>query len=106
MTIKRLLARISDLPNAYRVLDIMDNTGCDIEEITTDHYRIKPKWYVTKQEAHDLRTIILHKEHYKKRNNLWYKIFNHTRKGYRFLYEYKNGTLDTRRKRTIFKIYK
>ena len=94
MKIKKILARISDLPNAYRVLDIMDNAGCDIEVIENTHntrYRIKPKWYVTKQEAYDLRTIILHKEHYKKRNNLWYKIFNHTRKGYRFLYEYKKG---------------
>ena len=89
MNIKKILARISDLPNAYRVLDIMDNAGCDIEKIETtnyDWYRIKPKWYVTEQEAKDLRTIILYKEHYKKRNKIWYMIFHNIRKGYRFLY--------------------
>ena len=92
--IKRLLARISDLPNAYRVLDIMDNAGCDIEELQKGffkekHYAIKPKWSVTEQEAKDLQTIILHKQHYKKRNKIWYMIFHHVREGYRFLYEYK-----------------
>ena len=89
MSIKRLLAKISDLPNAYRVLEIMDDAGCDIEEITNDRYRIKPKWYVTKQQAYDLRTIILHKQHYKERNGIWYLIFHNIRKGYRFLYLYK-----------------
>ena len=86
-SVKQILSRISDIPNAFRVLDIMDNAGCDIEE--TDYkgtYRIKPKWYVTEQEAKDLRTIILHKEHYKKRSNIWYLIFHNIRKGYRFLY--------------------
>lgn len=81
------LKRISDIPNAFRVLDIMDNAGCDIEETDCKgKYRIKPKWYVTEQEAKDLRTIILYKEHYKKRNNIWYLIFHSIRKGYRFLY--------------------
>lgn len=91
MKIKRFLAKLSDLPNAYRVLEIMDNAGCDIEKIetTTDKYRIKPKWYITEQEAKDLRTIILYKEHYKKRSNIWYLIFHKVRKSYRFLYEYK-----------------
>ena len=90
MIIKKLLAKISDLPNAYRVLDIMDNAGCDIEEVFNAnyyiYYKIKPKWYVSQQDAYDLRTIVLHKEHYKKCNNLWYKIFHNTRKGKRFLY--------------------
>ena len=70
-SVKQILSRISDIPNAFRVLDIMDNAGCDIEE--TDYkgkYRIKPKWYITEQEAKDLRTIILHKQHYKKRSNM------------------------------------
>lgn len=83
--VKQILKRISDIPNALRVLDIMDNAGCDIEE--TDYkgrYRIKPKWSVTKQEAKDLRTIILYKRHYKKRSNIWYLIFHNIRKGYRF----------------------
>ena len=91
MRIKNLLARISDLPNAYRVLEIMDNAGCDIEKIETLHdmYRIKPKWYVTEQEAKDLRTIVLYKEHYKKRSKIWYIIFHRIREGCRFLYEYR-----------------
>ena len=89
MRIKSLLARISDLPNAYRVLDIMDNTGCDIVEIRKGYYKIIPKWYVTEQEAKDLRTIILFKEHYKNRSKIWHIIFPRIRKGYRYLYEYK-----------------
>ena len=93
MKIKRLLARISDLPNAYRVLDIMDNAGCDIEKTRKGYYAIKPKWYITEQEAKDLRTIILHKQHYKKRNKIWYMIFHHVREGYRFLYQYKRYSL-------------
>jgi hypothetical protein len=89
---KKFLAKLSDLPNAYRVLEIMDNVGCDIEKIETNEhnwYRIKPKWYATKQEALDLRTIVLHKQHYKKRSSLWRKIFHNTREGYRYLYFYK-----------------
>lgn len=96
MKIKKILARISDLPNAYRVLDIMDNAGCDIEKIESvshDWYRIKPKWYVTKQEAEDLRTIVLFKEHYKKRSKIWYMIFHNIREGYRFLYQWKRYSL-------------
>ena len=52
MKIKSIIAKILDLPNAYRVLEIMDMAGCDIEEIEpySDKYRIKPKWYVTKKK--------------------------------------------------------
>ena len=91
--IKKLLARISDLPNAYRVLDIMDNAGCDIEKLQSGYYRIKPKWFVTKQEAEDLRTIILFKRHYKKRSKIWYIIFHNIRDGYRFLFQWKRYSL-------------
>ena len=90
--IKNILAKISDLPNAYRVLEIMDNAGCDIEKIESipyDWYRIKPKWYVNRKEAEDLRTIILYKEHYQKRNKIWYKIFHNIRENCRLVYEYK-----------------
>ena len=86
---KRLLARISDLPNAYRVLDIMDNAGCDIKELYKGYYMIEPKWSITEQEAKDLRTIVLHKQHYKKRSKIWYMIFHNVRNGYRFLYQWK-----------------
>lgn len=87
--IKKILAKISDLPNAYRVLDIMDNAGCDIEEMRKGYYKIIPKWYITEQEAKDLRTIVLHKQHYKKRSKIWYIIFYNVREGYRFLYQWK-----------------
>ena len=90
MKIKSIIAKILDLPNAYKVLEIMDMAGCDIEEIEpySDKYRIKPKWYVTKQEAEDLQNIDLHQHNYKKVNKLWYKLFR-TREGYRFLYYYR-----------------
>ena len=83
---RKFLRRLSDLPNAYRVLDIMDKAGCDIEEKRDNGYKIIPKWYVTKQEAEDLRKIVLYKEHYKERNNIWYLIFKKYRKGKRFLW--------------------
>lgn len=87
---RKFLRRLSDLPNAYRVLDIMDKAGCDIEEVITRncsiYYRIKPKWWVSKKDAEDLRKIVLYKEHYKERNKIWYKIFSNYRKGKRFLW--------------------
>ena len=90
MKIKSIIAKILDLPNAYRVLEIMDMAGCDIEEIEPygDKYRIKPKWYVTKEEAEDLQNIILHNQNYKKVNKLWYKLLG-IREGFRFQYYYK-----------------
>lgn len=29
----KLMARVYDLPNAFRVIDIMDQAGCDIEKV-------------------------------------------------------------------------
>lgn len=69
--LKRLLAILYDLPNAVRVLEIMDAAGCDIEQVREDCWRIKPKWYVTEKEAEDLRAIILHKQQIKKRSWFW-----------------------------------
>ena len=31
---RKLLKKISDLKNAYRVLEIMDKAGCDIEQVS------------------------------------------------------------------------
>ena len=87
---KRFLAKISDIKNAMRGLEIMDECGCDIEYIEeSDRWKIKPKWYVSKRDAEDLREIILHKQHYCKRSKLWNIIFPNIRDGYRYLYEYR-----------------
>lgn len=87
---KKLLKKISDIKNAMRVLEIMDKCGCDIEKVTRDgldkcdYWRIKPKWYVSEQDAKDLQNITLHKEHYCKRSRIWKLIFPNTIEGYRF----------------------
>lgn len=76
-----LIARIFDLPNAFRVLEIMDKCGCDIDRapnVGEDYPRpwvIKTKWYVTPDEAKDLQDIILHKIQFRRRSKLWYKLF-------------------------------
>ena len=85
--IKKILIRIYDLPNAFRVLDIMDNCGCDIEKVQNlngDYWKIKPKWYVTEKEATDLQKIVLFKEDFYKRKRFWKKlIFRNVRDNYR-----------------------
>ena len=87
---KRFLAKISDVKNAMRVLEIMDECGCDIEYIEdNDKWKIKPKWYVSEKDAKDLREIILHKQHYCKRSKLWNIIFPNIREGYRYLFVYR-----------------
>ena len=86
---KKFFKKLSDIRNAMRVLEIMDKCGCDIEKMCEDNversWRIKPKWYVTKEEAEDLRKIVLYKQHYCKRSKMWEIIFKNTRDGYRFL---------------------
>ena len=77
----KLIARVYDLPNAYRVLDIMDDAGCDIEKVTRDgldsgdFWAITTKWYVTEEQAKDLQRISLFKDNYKKRGRIWKRIF-------------------------------
>lgn len=84
---KKILKKISDIQNAMRVLEIMDKVSCDIEKSTVikDYYVIKPKHSIPKEDAEDLRKIILYKEHYKKRSRLWKLFFPNIREGYRFL---------------------
>ena len=81
MRIKRLIARVFDIQNAFRVLDIMDKCGCDIDRATNVSedfplsWVINPKWYVTEQDAKDLQKIVLHKNQFRRRSKLWYKLF-------------------------------
>lgn len=91
---KKFLKKISDLKNAYRVLEIMDKCGCDIQKVegyysyngNFDNYKIIPKWWVTQQQAEDLRKIILYKEnYYGNHHKLWKLWFKNIRDGYRYL---------------------
>lgn len=91
---KKFFKKLADIQNALRVLEIMDECGgVDIEKVdrngfeNSDYWRIKPKGYVSQEQAEDLRKITLHKYHYKKRSKLWKIIFPNVRDGYRFLYE-------------------
>lgn len=61
---RKLLKKISDLKNAYRVLEIMDKAGCDIEQVSNmnGYYKLEPKWYVSERDAKDLQKIVLHKK--------------------------------------------
>lgn len=74
MRIKKLIARLFDLPNAFRVLDIMDKAGCDIVQKSDTRWAISPKWFVSRKDAEDLQKIVLHKEQYKPRSKLWYRL--------------------------------
>lgn len=89
---EKFLKRIADIPNALRVLEIMDECGgVDIEKVTRDgldkydYWVIKPKRYISKKDAEDLRKITLFQEHYYKRNSIWKIVFPDVRDGYRFL---------------------
>ena len=83
----KLIKNLSNLKDAFRVLEIMDKIGVDIEEISENSWKIKPKWYVSEKEAKDLRIICLYKKHYKKSSKLFHKLFyKKTRYGYRDFY--------------------
>ena len=81
MIMRKLIKHLSNLKDAFRVLEIMDKCGCDIEKMTCDgldeydYWIIKPKWYVSRKDAEDLQTIILHKRHYSKESKLFRKLF-------------------------------
>lgn len=85
---RKLLKKISDLKNAYRVLEIMDKAGCDIEQVSNmnGYYKLKPKWYVSERDAKDLQKIVLHKKNYYGNHHVFWKIwFKNIRDGYRYL---------------------
>ena len=75
--IKRFISRIYDLPNAFRVLDIMDECGANVERderfSSGDCWKVTVPWYLTEKEADDLITIVLYKRQYKKRSKFWKK---------------------------------
>lgn len=89
---RKLIKHLSNLKDAFRVLEIMDNAGVDIEQVSgfegsEEYWKIKPKWYVSEQQAKDLRTIVLHKEHYKKSSKLLHSLFyKNTIYGFRDFY--------------------
>jgi len=97
LKLKKLIARVYDLPNAYRVLDIMDAAGgVDIMPAVNiagqkfdGYFDIKIKHWLSEQDAKDLRTITLHKRQYKQRDGLgsriFWRIFRNYRKGCRVL---------------------
>ena len=92
---KRILAWISDIKNAMRVLEIMGKCGCGIERVTRDGldkcdcWRIITPWYVSERDARDLQEICQYKQHYCKRSRLWRRIFPNIRDGCRYLHEYR-----------------
>jgi hypothetical protein len=53
----------------------MDKCGVDIENPLTDYWAIKPKWYVSKEEAEDLRRIVLYGYYYKNPPKFIHKLF-------------------------------
>lgn len=93
--IRNFIKDLSNIKDAFRVLQIMDNCSCDIEKITDDgwdddNWIIKPKCYVSEKDAKDLRTIILYKEHYSKESKLFKWLFyRKTKSGSRDFY-YRN----------------
>ena len=94
MIMKKLIKDLSNLKDAFRVLEIMDRCGCDIEKENSggldkcDYWIIKPKWYVSEKDAKDLKTIILFKEHYSKESKLFRWLFyRRFRAGSRDFYE-------------------
>ena len=78
---RKLIKHLSNLKDAFRVLQIMDKCGCEIEKVTQngyeqgDYWQIIPRWYVSKKDAEDLRNIILYKEHYSKESKLFRRLF-------------------------------
>ena len=75
---RRIIKDISNLKDAFRVLEIMDYIGgVDIEKVegSDKYWRIKPKGYLLEKDAKDLQSITLFKEHYDKRSKLFHKLF-------------------------------
>lgn len=82
----KIIKYLTNIKDAFRVLEIMDRASCDIEKVTRDglenydYWVIKPKFYVSEKEAKDLRKIVLYKEHYKDSSKLLHSIFYRNRR--------------------------
>ena len=89
--IRRIIARIYDMPNAYRVLDIMDNAGgVDVIEAVNiagqhidGYFDVRLKHWLSEEDAKMLRQITLHDKQCKERNGIGSKIFWHIFRNYR-----------------------
>ena len=85
MSFKRKVARLYDLPNAFRVLNIMDKAGgVDIQPATNiagqsfeGYYDIKIKDWLSEEDAKDLQRITLFNNTYKERKGLSRWLFRH-----------------------------
>lgn len=97
MSLRRKIARLYDLPNAYRVLDIMDNAGgVDIHpgvnvagQVFEGEYDIKIKCWLSEEDAKDLQRITLFHRQYKPRKGfahwIFRRVFRQFRDGCRIL---------------------
>ena len=87
---RKIIRDISNLKDAYRVLEIMDYIGgVDIEKVegSEKYWRIKPKRYLLEKDARDLQSISFGK-HYGKRSKIFHKLFyKNYRYGYRDFYD-------------------
>ena len=87
---RKIIKDISNLKDAFRVLEIMDYMGgVDIEKVDgfENRWRIKPKGYLLEKDAMDLRKITTFNQHYKKQSKLFHKLFYRNYKyGYRDFY--------------------
>lgn len=78
MSFKRKIARLYDIPNAFRVLDIMDKAGgVDIQPAMNiagqsfkGCYDIGIKHWLSEDDAKDLQRITLFQNSYKERKGL------------------------------------
>lgn len=83
MSFKRNIARLYDLSNAFRVLDIMDKAGgVDIQPAMNiagqsfeGYYDIKIKHWLSEEDAKDLQRITLFKIPCKERKGLLRWLF-------------------------------
>lgn len=75
---RKFIKDISNLKDAFRVLEIMDYIGgIDIEKVegSDKYWRIKPKGYLLEKDAMDLQSITTFNNHYGKRSKLFHKLF-------------------------------
>lgn len=79
---RNIIRDLSNLKDAFRVLEIIDHMdGVDIEKVTRDgldkcdYWKITPKHYLSKRDAEDLQIIGLFKEHYSKESKLFRWLF-------------------------------